>query len=109
VIHYPCSRVVQTELCHLHWHQGRSSVPLADALNLTLDGMHDIFRSFSIPGIENCSGGVGQWSIRQPGVNRLMGAQFNPSQRSVLLALVDWVEQGSQSTINRTEVSPRAK
>jgi len=65
-----------------------------EALNLTLDEMHDFFRLFYIPGMGHCSGGVGQWSVGQPGVSRPTGAQFNDTQHSVLLALVDWVELG---------------
>lgn len=66
----------------------------AEALNLTLDEMHEFFRLFYIPGMGHCAGGVGQWSIGQPVVSRPSGAQFNDTQHSVLLALVDWVETG---------------
>ncbi|KAF1936496.1 tannase and feruloyl esterase [Clathrospora elynae] len=64
----------------------------AEQLNLTLDGMHDFFRLFYIPGMGHCSGGLGEWAVGQPGVDRLTGAQFNDSQHNILLAMVDWVE-----------------
>lgn len=66
----------------------------AEALSLTTDEIHDFFRLFYIPGMGHCAGGVGQWSIGQPGISRPTGAQFNDTQHSVLLALVDWVEEG---------------
>jgi feruloyl esterase len=65
-----------------------------EALNLTLDEMHNFFRLFYIPGMGHCAGGTGQWSIGQPGVDRPTGAQFNDTQNNVLLAMVDWVESG---------------
>jgi feruloyl esterase len=64
----------------------------AEALNLTLDEMHDFFRLFYVPGMGHCAGGIGQWSIGQPCVDRPTGAQFNDTQHNILLALVDWVE-----------------
>jgi feruloyl esterase len=63
-----------------------------EALDLTLDELHDFFRLFYIPGMGHCSGGIGQWSIGQPGVDRPTGAQFNDSEHNILLAMVDWVE-----------------
>lgn len=66
----------------------------AEVLQLTLEEMHDFFRLFYIPGMGHCSGGVGQWSIGQPGVSRPTGTQFNHTDHSVLLSLVDWVENG---------------
>jgi feruloyl esterase len=63
-----------------------------EALDLTLEELHDFFRLFYIPGMGHCSGGIGQWSIGQPGVDRPTGAQFNDSQHNILLAMVDWVE-----------------
>jgi feruloyl esterase len=63
-----------------------------EALNLTLSEMHDFFRLFYIPGMGHCSGGIGQWAIGQPGVDRPTGSDFNNTQHNVLLAMVDWVE-----------------
>jgi feruloyl esterase len=63
-----------------------------EALALTLEELHDFFRLFYIPGMGHCSGGIGQWSIGQPGVDRPTGVQFNDSQHNILLAMVDWVE-----------------
>ncbi|OAL05597.1 tannase and feruloyl esterase [Phaeosphaeriaceae sp. SRC1lsM3a] len=69
-----------------------------EALNLTLNELHDFFRLFYIPGMGHCGGGNGQWSIGQPVVDRPTGAQFNDSQHNILLAMVDWVEKGRAPT-----------
>jgi feruloyl esterase len=70
----------------------------ADETNLTLAEMHDFFRLFFIPGMAHCGGGPGAWSIGQATIDRPVGLQFNDTQHSVLLALVDWVEGGNAPT-----------
>lgn len=89
----------------LHYH-GRADVTVtsqlasrtfqrtAQTLNLTLDEMHAFYRLFYIPGMGHCSGGKGQWAIGQPGVDKLLGPEFNSSSHNVLLAMVEWVEKG---------------
>jgi len=64
----------------------------AEALNLTLNEMHEFFRLFFVPGMGHCTGGNGQWAIGQPGVERPTAAGFNDTQHNILLAMVDWVE-----------------
>lgn len=66
----------------------------AEALNLTLNEMHEFFRLFFVPGMGHCTGGNGQWAIGQPGVERPTAAGFNDTQHNILLAMVDWVENG---------------
>jgi feruloyl esterase len=70
----------------------------AEETNLTLAEMHDFFRLFYVPGMGHCSGGPGAWSIGQANIDRPVGAEFNNTQHSVLLALVDWVEGGNAPT-----------
>ncbi|KAH7405631.1 Tannase/feruloyl esterase [Phaeosphaeria sp. MPI-PUGE-AT-0046c] len=77
----------------------RTFLKTGEALDLTLNELHDFFRLFYIPGMGHCSGGNGQWSIGQPGVDRPTGAQFNNTEHNILLAMVDWVEN------NRAPVS----
>ncbi|KAI8942319.1 hypothetical protein NX059_000398 [Plenodomus lindquistii] len=66
----------------------------AEAVNLTMDEMHEFFRLFYVPGMAHCIGGAGQGFIGQPMVDRPTSAEFNNSQHNVLLALVEWVEDG---------------
>jgi feruloyl esterase len=70
----------------------------AETLNLTLSEMHDFYRLFYIPGMGHCSGGPGAWAIGQPTVDRPAGAQFNDTQHNILLAMVEWVENGKAPT-----------
>ncbi|CAI6339933.1 unnamed protein product [Periconia digitata] len=67
----------------------------AETLDLSLEQMHDFYRLFYVPGMGHCAGGVGAWSIGQPNVNRPPGEQFNNTDNNILLALVDWVEEGN--------------
>ncbi|CAA9965920.1 Tannase multi-domain protein [Pyrenophora teres f. maculata] len=70
----------------------------AEALNFSIDQMHDFYRLFYVPGMGHCTGGNGQWSIGQPMLSRLSGEEFNNTQHNVLLAMVDWVENGNAPT-----------
>ena len=54
----------------------------------TLD---DFYRLFLIPGMDHCGNGPGAWAFGQFG---LASNAANDSAHNVLLALVDWVENG---------------
>lgn len=64
----------------------------AEQLDLTLEEMHKFYRLFYVPGMGHCAGGLGQWAIGQPMMDRPTGAQFNNSQHNILLAMIEWVE-----------------
>ena len=53
--------------------------------------MDSFYRLFHIPGMEHCEGGNGAWQFGQTA-----GASFDDSNpaNNILLALVDWVENG---------------
>jgi hypothetical protein len=57
----------------------------------TLAEMQSFYRLFFIPGMHHCSTGPGAWNIGQTAP--LDPGKLNP-KHNVLLALVDWVENG---------------
>ncbi|KAH8901033.1 tannase and feruloyl esterase [Thozetella sp. PMI_491] len=61
------------------------------ASNFTLDEVHSFYRLFFIPGMHHCSGGPGAWNIGQS--YPLDTTKLDPTS-NILLALVEWVEQG---------------
>lgn len=65
---------------------------VAQTLNLTLDEIHEFYRLFFIPGMHHCSTGPGAWNIGQ---TYPLGLETNDTAHNVLLALVDWVENGN--------------
>jgi hypothetical protein len=60
--------------------------------NFTLEQMHSFYRLFLIPGLHHCHGGPGAWSIGQ--YSPLDSGKLDP-RNNVILALVDWVENGT--------------
>ncbi|KAJ6029926.1 hypothetical protein N7460_010192 [Penicillium canescens] len=54
--------------------------------------MHSFYRLFLIPDLHYCYGGRGAWSIGQ--YSNLDSSKLDP-KNNVILALVDWVENGT--------------
>ncbi|KAF7300107.1 Carboxylic ester hydrolase [Mycena kentingensis (nom. inval.)] len=62
-----------------------------DLVQSTLgDSIDDFYRLFLIPGMGHCGGGVGPTSFGQGTTSNIV----NTSSHNVLLAIVDWVENG---------------
>ncbi|KAI1759623.1 Tannase/feruloyl esterase [Hypoxylon sp. FL1150] len=64
------------------------------SLNLTIEDIHEFYRLFFLPGMNHCSGGLGAWSIGNVQKYPYDQALLN-SKHNALLALVDWVENGT--------------
>lgn len=60
-------------------------------LNASLAKMHYFYRLFYVPGMHHCSGGPGAWNIGQTWP---LAEQLRDGKHNILLALVEWVEEG---------------
>lgn len=60
-------------------------------LNASLAEMHQFYRLFYIPGMHHCAGGSGAWNIGQTWP---LASGLRDPEHNLLLALVDWVEEG---------------
>lgn len=67
---------------------------IQSTLDLSLTEMHDFYRLFFLPGMNHCAGGLGAWSIGSAQSYPYDQALLN-SKHNGLLALIDWVENGS--------------
>ena len=59
---------------------------------LGIPNLDSFYRLFLIPGMEHCLGGQGAWAFGQGSVE---SAIVNSTSHNILLALVDWVENGN--------------
>ncbi|KAI1858996.1 uncharacterized protein JN550_012258 [Neoarthrinium moseri] len=63
--------------------------------NLSLNDIQSFYRLFFIPGMHHCAGGPGAWSIGNAQKYPFDSSRLDP-QHNALMALVDWVESGSE-------------
>jgi feruloyl esterase len=57
--------------------------------------LDDFYRLFIVPGMGHCIGGPGAWRIGQGASGGLATNGLNDTQHSLLLSLIDWVEEGN--------------
>jgi hypothetical protein len=67
---------------------------ISTTMNLDPSYIDPFYRLFLVPGMSHCLGGPGATHFGQYGLIST-SAQRNDSEHNVLLALVDWVEQGN--------------
>jgi feruloyl esterase len=67
---------------------------ISTTMNLEPSSIDSFYRLFLVPGMSHCIGGPGATNFGHWGAASV-SAQSNDSAHNVLLALVDWVEQGN--------------
>ena len=63
-------------------------------MNLDIGGMDNFFRLFLVPGLQHCAGGFGAVNMGQWAGTAPTDVSSTPRADNVLLALVNWVEDG---------------
>jgi len=76
-----------------------ASLPSSANGGRTTEEMDEFYRLFIVPGMEHCTGGPGAWKFAQGPVVGRESHAINQTDHSIILSMVDWVENGNPPNV----------